>query len=86
MIETYKKIDNNKEIKFTMPLSLRIKKECFENNIDFKGIHIIDLLSIIYSIRIKNAENYIEHKRQERMNKAGVKSINKASASDFDNL
>lgn len=69
-----------------MPLSLRIIKECAEVGLDWKPLHIIDLYSIIYSIRISNAEQYLEHKRKEKMSKLGIANIKKADIDDFNNL
>lgn len=86
MISIYEKIPNREKQQFSMPLSLRIIKESSQNNIDWKCLHIADLFSIIYSIRIDNAKQYLERQRQEAMNKRGISSISKATESDFDNL
>lgn len=89
MIKTYKKIkDNNNNIQqqFSMPTSLKLIKECASVGIDWHAIHIIDLMSLIYSIRIDNANRYLEQKRQEQMQKHGIKEIKKASEDDFNNL
>ena len=86
MIKVFNKINDRKKPEFSMPLSLRIIKECAEYGIDWKYLHIADLFSIIYSIRIDKAEEYLENKRREEMHKRGISSITKASQSDFDNL
>lgn len=86
MVELYKKIKNTQKPNFTMPLSLRIIKEASEHNIDWKCLHIADLFSIIYSIRIDNANRYLEQQRQQKMQKRGIKEIRQASAEDFDKL
>lgn len=86
MIKTFDKIKNKEQSQFSMPLSLRIIKESSQAGIDWKCLHIVDLFSIIYSIRIDNAKQYLEHKRQEEMQKRGINSIVKATETDFDNL
>lgn len=69
-----------------MPLGLRLIKECAEYGIDWYKLHIIDLYSILYSIRIDNANEYIKQKRQKAMQEKGIQSIQKATEQDFDNL
>lgn len=86
MMQLYKKIDNKETSQFTMPLSLRLIKESATEGIDWKGLHIADLYSIIYSIRIDKAKEYLEHKRRERMQKRGIAEVRQATAQDFDNL
>lgn len=87
MIAIYKKINTQQaKSQFTMPLSLRIIKEASEYGIDWKYLHIADLFSIIYSIRIDNAKRYLEQKRQEKMHKRGIAEIRPASIEDFDKL
>ena len=86
MVNIYKQIPNTQKPQFTMPLSLRMIKEASENGIDWKCLHIADLFSIIYSIRIDNAKQYLEQKRQERMHKRGIVEIKQATEQDFDNL
>lgn len=86
MMQLYKKIDNKETSQFTMPLSLRLIKESAAEGIDWKGLHIADLYSIIYSIRIDRAKEYLEHKRRERMQKRGIAEVRQATAQDFDNL
>lgn len=86
MVSIYEKIPNREVPQFSMPLSLRLIKESSQNNIDWKCLHIADLFSIIYSIRIDNAKQYFQRQRQEEMTRRGINSINKATESDFDNL
>ena len=86
MVAIYKQIPNTQKPQFVMPLSLRIIKEASESGIDWKCLHIADLFSIIYSIRIDNAKHYLEQKRQERMHKRGISEIRQATEQDFDNL
>lgn len=86
MVAIYKQIPNTQKPQFVMPLSLRIIKEASESGIDWKCLHIADLFSIIYSIRIDNARQYLEQKRQERMHKMGIAEVRQATEQDFDNL
>lgn len=86
MIKVFEKIPKQPKPQFSMPLSLRLMKECSQNNIDWKCLHIVDLFSILYSIRIDNANQYLEHERQKKMHDRGISSISKATEEDFDNL
>lgn len=86
MIKVFEKLPNQNKPKFSMPLSLRLMKECASYNIDWKCLHIADLFSIIYSIRIDNANNYLENQRQQKLSQKGIKSVTKATDEDFDNL
>lgn len=86
MIKLFEKIEEKETPQFSMPLSLRIIKEFGQNGIDYKGIHLTDVLSIFYSLRIDNAKEYLKHKRQEEMQKRGISSISKATEADFDSL
>lgn len=86
MMQLYKKIDNKETSQFTMPLSLRLIKESAAEGIDWKCLHIADLYSIIYSIRIDKAKEYLEHKHRERLQKRGIAEVRQATAQDFDNL
>ena len=69
-----------------MPLSLRIIKECASYNLDWKNLHIADLFSIIYSIRIDNANNYLDVQRKQTLSQKGIQSVSIATDEDFDNL
>lgn len=86
MIGLFDKIEEKETPQFSMPLSLRIIKEFGQNGIDYKGIHLTDVLSIYYSLKIDNAKQYLNHKRQEEMQKRGISSISKATEQDFDSL
>jgi hypothetical protein len=86
MIRLFEKIEEKETPQFSMPLSLRIIKEFGQNGIDYKGIHLTDVLSIFYSLKIDSAKQYLQHKRQEEMSKRGISSITKATEQDFDNL
>lgn len=86
MIKVFEKLPQAKKPKFSMPLSLRLIKECAANNIEWKFLHIADLYSILYSIRIDNANRYLEHKKQKAMRERGIVEISKATEEDFDKL
>lgn len=86
MIILFDKIEEKEMPSFSMPLSLRIIKEFGQNGIDYKGIHLTDVLSIYYSLKIDSAKQYLNHKRQEEMQKRGISSISKATEQDFDSL
>lgn len=86
MIALYKKLSNTTKPQFTMPLSLRLIKESAAAGIDYKHLHIADLYSIIYSIRIDEITAALERKRQERLQQRGIAEVRQATAEDFDNL
>ena len=86
MISLFNKIEEKETPQFSMPLSLRIIKEFGQNGIDYKGLHLTDVLSIYYSLKIDSAKQYLQHKRQEEMQKRGISSISKATEADFDAL
>ena len=86
MISLFEKIEDKETPQFSMPLSLRIIKEFGQSGIDYKGIHLADVLSISYSLKIDNAKQYLKHKRQEEMQKRGIANISKATEQDFDSL
>ena len=86
MIRLFEKIEEKETPQFSMPLSLRIIKEFGQNGIDYKGIHLTDVLSIYYSLKIDSATQYLNHKRQQEMQKRGISTITKATEADFDNL
>lgn len=86
MIKVFEKLPQSEKPEFSMPLSLRLIKECSAYKVDYKNLHIADLFSIIYSIRIDNAKNYLKQKRQEKLNKRGIHSVEKATEEDFDRL
>lgn len=86
MIAIFKKIKNAEKPQFSMPLSLQLIKESSSYGINYKCLHIIDLYSIIYSIRIDNAKQYLEQERHKRLSERGISSIEKATIDDFNNL
>ena len=86
MINVFNKIKNIEKPQFSMPLSLRIIKESSQAGIDWKCLHMVDLLSIVYSIRIDNAKQYLEQQRQTKMREKGISEISKATEEDFDKL
>lgn len=86
MIKVFEKLPNQEKPKFSMPLSLRLIKECAVNNINWKCLHIADLFSIIYSIRIDAANMFLKQQRQQRLNERGIQSVTKATEDDFDRL
>ena len=86
MISLFNKIKEKETPQFSMPLSLRIIKEFGQNGIDYKGLHLTDILSIFYSLRIDNAKQYLNQKRQEEMQKRGIANISKATEADFEAL
>ena len=86
MIQIFKKIKNTEKPQFSMPLSLQLIKESSGYGIDYKSLHIIDLYSIIYSIRIDNAKQYLEQERHKRLSSRGISSIQQATEEDFNNL
>ena len=86
MIKLFEKIEEKETPQFSMPLSLRIIKEFGQNGIDYKGLHLTDVLSIYYSLKIDSAKQYLQHKKQEEMQKRGIASVSKATEADFDAL
>lgn len=71
---------------FSMPLSLRTIKEASANGIDWKSLHIIDLFSILYSIRIDRAVQYLNEQKRQKLQKRGISEVRKATEEDFDSL
>lgn len=69
-----------------MPLSLRYIKELSASSINYKGLHIIDLTSLVYSLRIDNAMQYLENERQSKMSKRGIAEYRQATEADFNAL
>ena len=77
MIKLFERIEEKETPQFSMPLSLRIIKEFGQNGIDYKEIHLTDVLSIYYSLKIDSAKQYLQHKRQKKKTKRGISSITK---------
>jgi hypothetical protein len=70
-----------------MPLSLRyIKELAAAGIIDYKSLHLIDLTSMIYSLRIDTARQKMEMDRQKTLSERGIKSIRPATEAEFDAL
>lgn len=69
-----------------MPLSLRLIKEATAEKIEWRGLHIIDLFSILYSIRIDNARRYMKSMQQKSRAERGIENVVPANESDFDSL
>lgn len=87
MIDIYKKIKvGGQKRQFSMPLSLRYIKELSAAKIDYKGLHIIDLTSLVYSLRIDSAMQYLENERQRKMSKRGIAEYRQATEADFNAL
>ena len=86
MVKIFEKIKNTETPQFTMPLSLRIIKESSQVGIDWKYLHIVDLFSIIYSIRIDNAREVLKYERSKKMQERGIESITSATEKDFNEL
>lgn len=83
----YSKIKNNTSYKpFPMPRSLVYIKELAAAGIDWKGLHLIDLTSLVYSIYLDRARQKLEMDRQRRLSERGYKEVVKASEADFDAL
>ena len=84
MIDIYKKIKvGGQKRQFSMPLSLRYIKELSTAQVDHKGLHIIDLTSLVYSLRIDSAMQYLENERQSKMSKRGIAEYRQATEADF---
>ena len=88
LIDTYKKINIGELPKqqFSMPLSLRYIKELAAAGVDYKGLHLIDLTSLIYSLRIDTARQKMEMDKQKAMSERGIKAIRPANEAEFDAL
>ncbi len=87
LIELYQKIKVDvPKRQFSMPLSLRYIKELAAAGIDYRGLHIIDLTSLIYSLRIDIARQKLEMDKQRRMAERGIKEIRPATEADFNAL
>lgn len=86
-MEIYRKIPSRNTQKcHLMPFSLRSIKELAAAGIDWRGLHIVDAISVICALRIEAARRYLDVKMQEKMRAAGIKEIVPASSEDFENL
>ena len=87
LIETYEKINlPTPKKQFSMPLSLRYIKELAVAGIDWHGLHIIDLTSLVYSLRIDTARQLLQYERQKKLQARGIKEIRQATQADFEAL
>ena len=89
MIGLYKKVNQGQVRKkqFSMPLSLEMITECSEYRITgWERLHIVDLFSIIYGMRIRKLQNYLDEQYRARLQKRGIESITPATSKDFDEL
>lgn len=87
LIEIYKKIPNKGMPQpFLMPLSLRLIKELSSYHIEWRSLHFIDALSIIYSLRIDRALEYLNSEKQRALQSRGISEVRKATEEEFDNL
>lgn len=86
MIAIFEKITNRTKQLFTMPASLRWRKELGEANIEYLDLHLTDIVSLVYSLRIDNAQKYLQQKRLETMQRRGIKEVRQATEEDFDSL
>lgn len=87
MLKLFARIRSSDSFKsFSMPLSLRYIKELSSAGVDYKGLHIIDVFSLVYSIWCDRARQKLEVDRQQNMSARGIKSITPATAADFDAL
>lgn len=88
LLKTYEKIKgfNTQQLakQFSMPLSLRYMKELGNAGIDWKGLHLIDITSLIYSLRIDIAKQKLEMDKQKAMNERGIQAVRPATQEDFD--
>lgn len=86
MIKTFKKIETDEKVQFSMPLSLRVIKTISEAGISWQPLHFVDVLSLYYSILIDKAKEYLKHKQQEKLQKRGISEVKAASMEDFNKL
>ena len=87
MIAMYKKIAlPTPHHRFSMPLSLRYIKELAAAGIDWHELHLIDLTSLIYSLRIDAAVQKLEQDRHKRLSERGINEVRQASQANFDAL
>lgn len=85
-IKTFKKIKSVEKQQFSMPLSLRIIREISIENIAWQRLHLADVLSLYYAIRIDKANEYLKYERQQKLQKRGISEVRAATIEDFDKL
>lgn len=69
-----------------MPRSLSYIKTLASKGIDYRGLHVIDVMSLCTSIDIDAINKELIRRNKERMNKAGITDIVSATQDDFDAL
>ena len=84
MIKVYQKIPSSGGSSYTLPNSLKWRKEL--QGIEIKGLHLFDIMALVYSLRIDNAVQYLRQKGQAKMRQDGISSITPATEEDFDRL
>ncbi len=74
------------QYRFSMPRSLQYIKELAAAGIDWRELHLIDLTSFIYSLRIDYANQKLQHDRKKRLSERGITEVRPATQADFDAL
>lgn len=69
-----------------MPLSLRYIKELAAAGVDYRGLHLFDLTSLVYALRLDALRQKKEYDRQRKLSERGIKEIRPATQADFDAL
>ncbi len=86
MLELFKRYGVKEQKGFLMPRGLRYIKALAEAGIDWRGLHMIDAVSLYCALKIEDAKNYLRARAQERMLRAGVRRISPATEAEFDAL
>lgn len=86
MIDLFMRCGAKEKKHFLMPRGLRYIRELAKEGIDWRGLHMVDAVSLYCAIQIDRAREYLRIKSQERMRKAGIKSITPATEADFESL
>ena len=86
MLELFKRCGVKEQKGFLMPRGLRYIKVLAEAGIDWKGLHMIDAVSLYCSVMIDAARKYLHARAQDRMQRAGVRRISPATEAEFDAL
>lgn len=68
-----------------MPLSLRYIKILSAANIDWKELHLIDLVSLVYSLQIDTAQEWLHMEKTKADQKQGFQR-RAATEADFNAL
>ena len=77
MLELFKRCGVKEQKGFLMPRGLRYIKALAEAGIDWRGLHMIDAVSLYCALKMR---------AQERMQRAGVRRISPATEAEFDAL